>query len=139
MKPDLLYIRKIEYCEAYHLRRVVILPAQAKALVQEPMPWQEIPIVGLAKLESSEEVENGTRIITSKLTATIACQIQLPTSPLSFRITDVRGKTYLFGTSNAPHPLPTFSSQIAENPSGEANHALSLQYKSSLVLLEIVS
>ncbi|MBR4553893.1 MAG: hypothetical protein IKO20_09300 [Bacteroidaceae bacterium] len=137
MKPNLLYIRKIEYCEAYHLRRAVILPAQAKALVREPMPWQELPMVGLASLEATEEVDKGVRIITVKLQAKLCRSVMLPASPLSFRINDVHGKTMLLGTAAAPHPVVVISTQVAENPSSEANHIITLQQKTSLGLLFI--
>lgn len=139
MKPNLLYIRKIECCEAYHLRRAVILPAQATALVHEPMPWLELPIVGLASLETTEEVDKGVRITTVKLQAKICRSVTLPASPLSFRITDVHGKTFLLGTADAPHPVVAISMQVADNPRNEATHVFTLQEKSSLGLLIIPS
>ena len=105
--PLLRYIHKIEYCAAYHLRRAIILPALSQALVHEPMPWQEIPIVGLAEVETNEEVENGTRLTTTKLTATLCRHFQLPTTHTAFRLTDTRGTTYLLGTSEHPYPLIT--------------------------------
>lgn len=105
----LRYIHKIEYCAAYHLRRAIILPAQRQALVREPMPWQELPIVGLAEVETNEEVENGTRLTTTKLTATLCRRFQLPTAPTAFRLTDTRGNTYLLGTAEHPYPLITQS------------------------------
>ena len=137
MKPNLLYIRKIEYCEAYHLRRAVILPAQAKALVQEPMPWQELPIVGLASLETTEEVDKGVRITTIKLQAKLCRSVMLPASPLSFRITDVQGKMFLLGTSATPHPLVVISTKVADNPNNEAIFTFTLQQKTSIGLLII--
>ena len=93
------YIRKIEYCTAYHLRRAIILPAQSQALIGEPMPWQEIPIVGLTEVETNEEVENGTRLSTTKLSVTLCRHFQLPTNPTAFRLTDTRGTTYLLDTA----------------------------------------
>ena len=138
MKPNLLYIRKIEYCEAYHLRRAVILPAQAKALVQEPMPWQELPMVGLASLETTEEVDKGVRITTVKLQAKLCRSVTLPASSLSFRITDVHGKTLLLGTAAAPHPLVVISTQVADNPSNEATCIISVTYKNETPILQIL-
>lgn len=138
MKPNLLYIRKIEYCEAYHLRRAVILPAQAKALVQEPMPWQELPMVGLASLETTEEVDKGVRITTVKLQAKLCRSVTLPASSLSFRITDVHGNTYLLGTAATPHPLVVISTQVADNPSNEATSIISVTYKNETTILQIL-
>lgn len=132
----LRYIRKIGYCAAYHLKRAIILPAQAIALVREPMPWQELPIVGLASLDFTEEVEKGTRTTTAKLSAKLCKSINLPISPLSFRLTDVQGRTFLLGTAESPHPLVTFAKNVAENPSGEARQVLSLECKSTFGLLK---
>ena len=138
MKPNLLYIRKIEYCEAYHLRRSVILPAQAKALVREPMPWQELPMVGLASLETTEEVDKGVRITTIKLQAKLCRSVILPASPLSFRLTDVQGKTFLLGTAAAPHPLVAIPLQVADNPRNEANSTFSIKLKNETSILQIL-
>lgn len=113
------YIRKIEYCAAYHLRRAIILPAQSQALVREPIPWQEIPLVGLASLEVTDKVENGVRIYTSKLTATLCKPFLHPKRPSAFRLTDVQGKQYLLGTAQSPYPLISQIESIGENASSQ--------------------
>lgn len=135
--PILRYIRKIEYCAAYHLRRAIILPAQSQALVHEPMPWQEIPIVGLTEVETTEEVENGTRLSTTKLTATLCHHFQLPTTPTAFRLTDTRGNTYLLGTAEHPYPLITQAQTHTPTSSERTTHTLTIQHTVENSLLEI--
>lgn len=131
------YIRKIEYCAAYHLKRAIILPAQAIALVREPMPWQGIPIVGLAEVETTEEVENGTRLTTTKLTATLCHHFQLPNTPTAFRLTDTRANTYLLGTSLHPYPLITQTQTHGPTPAGRTAFTLTIQHAAENSLLEI--
>lgn len=135
----LRHICKIEYCAAYHLRRAIILPAQSQALVQEPMPWQEIPIVGLAQVETTEEVENGTRLSTTKLSATLCHRFQLPTTPTAFRLTDVQGKHYLLGTSEHPYPLITQTETHPNTSPETSTFALHVEHIAKISLAEIRS
>lgn len=68
------------------------------------MPWREVPIVGLAALETDDELDNGVRIHTQKLTATLETEYVFPPSPTVFLITAVNGTQYLIGTADAPFP-----------------------------------
>lgn len=135
--PILRHIKKIEYCAAYHLKRAIFLPTQNRALVRGPMPWQEIPIVGLAQVETTEEVENGMRLSTTKLTATLCQRFQLPTRPLAFRLTDVRGNQYLLGTAESPYPLVKISSIRSSKETEKVDITLSVQTYSHICLLKI--
>ena len=101
----LLYIPKIEYCEAKHLKSAIYLPDHFKVVLKEVMPWREVPIVGLAALETGDELDNGVRLHTQKLTATLDTEYVFPHSPIAFLITAVNGTQYLIGTSDAPFPL----------------------------------
>jgi hypothetical protein len=80
----LLYIHKIEYCEAKHLKSAIFLPDYFKVILKEVMPWREVPIVGLAALETGDELDNGVRIHTQKLTATLETEYVFPQSPIEF-------------------------------------------------------
>lgn len=139
MKSQLLYIKKIEYCAAYHLKRAIILPAQAIALVREPMPWQELPLVGLASLEVTDEVENGVRIYTSKLTATLCKPFLHPKRPFAFRLTDVQGRQYVLGIVQLPFPLVTQTDNIPDTPSSATAYHLTIQHTADNSLMEIRS
>ena len=136
-QPILRHIRKIEYCAAYHLKRAIILSAQAIALVREPMPWQELPLVGLASLEVTDEVENGVRIYTSKLTATLCKPFQHSSRPSAFRLTDVQGRTYLLGTSYFPFPLVTQTLTCTTDNSKSFTTIISINHISIVPLLSI--
>ena len=101
------------------------------------MPWQEIPIVGLAEVETNEEEENGTRLSTTELTATLCRHFQLPTTPTTFRLTDTRGTTYLLGTSEHPYPLITQTQTYAPTPSSPTAHTLTIEHTSENSLVVI--
>ena len=104
----LLHIHRIDCCEAYHLASAIVFPDTASVLLREPMPWKRLPMVGLATLETSEEVKKGVRTHSAKLTATLCCdRIALPARPLAYRLTCVNGRQYLLGTADPPFPLTT--------------------------------
>ena len=58
------------------------------------MPWREVPIVGLAALETGDELDNGVRLHTQKLTATLETEYVFLQSPTVFLITAVNGMQY---------------------------------------------
>ena len=136
-KPILRHIKKIEYCAAYHLKRAIILPAQSRALIKDVMPWQEIPIIGLTEVETTEEVENGIRLSTTKLTATLCKRFQSSSKPLAFRLTDVQGKQYLLGTVRSPYPLITQMESHEDKAAATTTYILSIHHIAEKTLLEI--
>ena len=121
----LLHINRIDYCEAYHLVSAIVLPETASVLIREPMPWKRLPMVGLATLETSEEVKKGVRTHSAKLTATLCGgRLALSSRPLAYRLTCVNGRQYLLGTADPPFPLTT---QEEKRPGNAAeNSAVSL-------------
>ena len=104
----LLHIHRIDFCEANHLVSAIVLPETASVLIREPIPWQRLPLVGLASLETSEAVEKGVRKHTAKLSATLCGgRLALPSHPLAYRLTCINGRQYLLGTADPPFPLTT--------------------------------
>lgn len=47
----LLYIHKIEWCEAYHLQSAILMLHDRQAILRDVAPWRTLPIVGLAAFE----------------------------------------------------------------------------------------
>lgn len=131
----LLHIMKIEQVPAHHLSAAILLPNHRAAKVT-PAPWTTIPIVGLAALESTEELENGTRTFTTKLTATIPEPLLLQGPPQAYRLTSAAGLQYLLGTSQAPFPLVTQETALGGKAS--ENTATSLIITLYGVLLNII-
>ena len=100
------------------------------------MPWQRIDIAGLAALETSEEVEKGVRLFTTKLTATLAAErMPLPERPLAYRLTTVGGQQFLLGTAFRPFPL-TVQETVAPSRAAEVSAvSLSVKWTSDVPLL----
>ena len=133
----LLYIHKIEYCEAKHLKSAVYIPNYFKVILKEVMPWREVPIVGLAALETGGEVENGVRLHTQKLTATLETEYVLPQMPTAFLITAVNGMQYLIGTANSPFPLIQQNTILSNSTSEMTVTELVVTFTSQIPLIKI--
>jgi len=132
----LLYIHKIEYCEAKHLRSAIFLPDHFKVILKEVMPWREVPIVGLAALETGDELDNGVRMHMQKLTATLETEYVFPQSPTAFLITAVNGTQYLLGTSDAPYPLIQQNTILSSNAGENAITELVVNFTSQIPLIK---
>ena len=135
----LLHIHRIDYSEAYHLASAIVLPETASALIREPMPWQRLPMVGLATLETSEEVKKGVRTHSAKLTATLCGgRLALPSRPLAYRLSCANGRQYLLGTADPPFPLTTQEDRRPGNAAETSAATLVVTIQSLLPLLNIL-
>lgn len=135
----LLHIHRIEYCEAYHLASAIVIPKTASVLLREPMPWREVQMVGLATLETSEEVKKGVRTHSAKLTATLCGgRLALPSHPLVYRLTCVNGWKYLLGTAEPPFPLTTQEDNRPRNEAETSAVSLVVSQHSYVPLLLIL-
>lgn len=132
----LLYIHKIEHCEAKHLKSAIYLPDQFKVILKEVMPWREVPIVGLAALETGDELDNGVRLHTQKLTATLETEYVFPQLHTVFLITAVNGTQYLIGSSDAPFPLIQQNTILPSNAGENAITELVVNLTSQFPLLK---
>lgn len=132
----LLYIHKIEFCEAKHLKSAIFLPNHFKVILKEVMPWREVPIVGLATLETGDELDNGVRLHTQKLTATQETEYVFPQSPTVFLITAVNGMQYIIGTADAPYPLIQQNTILSSNAGENAITELVVNLTSQFPLLK---
>ena len=111
----LLYIHKIEWCEAYHLKSAILMPHDRRAILRDVAPWRTLPIVGLAALETTEEMENGVRLHTTKLSATLEETFVFPERPIAFLASSVNGSRLLIGTAQRPFPLITQNTILPSN------------------------
>lgn len=132
----LLYIHKIEYCEAKHLKSAIFLPNHFKVILKEVMPWREVPFVGLAALETGDELDNGVRLHTQKITATLETEYVFPHSPIVFVITAVNGMQYLIGTAETPYPLIKQNTILSSNAGENAITELVINFTSQIPLIK---
>ena len=135
----LLHIHHIDYCEAYHLAYSIVLPETASVLIREPMPWRQLPMVGLATLETSEEVKKGVRTHSAKLSATLCGgHLALPSRPLAYRLTCVNGRQYLLGIADPPFPLTTQEEKRPGNAAETSAVSLVVSQLSQIPVLKIL-
>ena len=104
------------------------------------MPWKRLPMVGLATLETSEEVKKGVRTHSAKLTATLCGgRLALSSRPLAYRLTCVNGRQYLLGTADPPFPLTTQEEKRPGNAAETSAVALVVSFQSVVPMMKILS
>ena len=133
----LLHIKRIEYCEARHIASTIIMPQTSMAIIREVAPWREIPISGLAELETSQELEEGTRSFNATLSATLCGDaFELPQRPLAFRLTCANGRKYLLGTAEPPHPFVAFSLSLPSEASDVTATTLNIESATDVYIIK---
>lgn len=128
----LLYIHKIEWCEAYHLKSSLLMPHDRRVILRDVVPWRTLPIVGLAALETSEEVEDGVRLHTIKLSATLEETFVFPGRPVAFLASSVNGSRFLIGTAQRPFPLVSQNTILPSNSAENCIVELNIQILSNV-------
>ena len=115
---------------------LLVFPDHFKVILKEVKPWREVPIVGLAALETGDELNNGVRLHTQKLTATLETEYVFPQLHTVFLITAVNGMQYLIGTSDAPYPLIQQNTILSSNTAENALTELVVNFTSQFPLLK---
>ena len=100
------------------------------------MPWREVPIVGLAALETGDELDNGVRLHTQKLTVKLETEYVFPPSLTVFLITAVNGTQFLIGSAEAPFPLIQQNTILSSNASENAITELVVNFTSQIPLIK---
>lgn len=135
----LRYIKNVEWCDARHLHLAVPMIDNIKVYCADYMPYEPLPVVGLASLEVSDDIENGVRVWTSKLSLTLPDRIASPDYPVSFRLTAVDGTQYLMGLSNRPHPVVRFDDKHPSTASNQCACIMNVILKGPIPTLQFCS
>ena len=107
------------------------------AIIREVAPWRDIPIAGLAELETSQEQEEGTRSFNATLSATLCGDaFELPHRPLAFRLTCANGRKYLLGTAEPPHPYVAFSLSLPSEASDVTATTLNIESATDVYIIK---
>ena len=91
------------------------MPHDRRAILRDVAPWRTLPIVGLAALETSEEVEDGVRLHTTKLSTTLEETFVFPERPIAFLASSVNGSRFLIGTAQRPFPWVNQNNVLPSN------------------------
>lgn len=133
----LLHINHIEYCEARHIASAIIVPQTSIAIIREVAPWREIPIAGIAGLETSQDLEEGARTFSASLSATLCGDaFELPQRPLAFRLTCANGRQYLLGTAEPPYPYVAFALSLPSEPSDVTATTLNIESATDVFIIK---
>lgn len=132
------FINKVEWCDARHLHLAVPFPDNITVYCEDYMPYRELPIVGLASMEVSDKVDNGARIWTSKVSATLQSRPEVPNTPMSIRLTSVDGTRYIMGLSSRPYPVITVQDNVAESTTGQCSCLFMATMQGPMPILENV-
>lgn len=96
-------------------------------------------MVGLATLETSEEVKKGVRTYSAKLTATLCGgRLALSSRPLAYRLTCVNGRQYLLGTADPPFPLTTQEVKMPGNAAETSAVSLVVSWVTYIAVIQIL-
>lgn len=137
MKQLIQNISRVEYIEPRYLKDVIITPTNG-ALLQYWRNFVELPIVELAQVTVTDQMEHNSRLTTVTLTA-LTCQRFVPgPEPLAWRVTTVTGKQYLIGTNEAPFPITTITENFPDKVTDQSGTTVKVEWKTSLSLLEII-
>ena len=113
------YINKVEWCDARHLHLAVPMADNLTVYCADYMPYEYIPMVGLASLELSDKIEAGIRVWTTKLSFVVPERLAHLTNHVSFRLTSVDGVQYIMGLSDRPHPIIGIDDRHPSSPTNQ--------------------
>ena len=133
------FINKIEWCDAKHLHLAVPLSDNISVSCVDYMPYQELPIVGLASMEVSDKVDNGCRVWASKVTATLQTRPSIPKTLVSIKLTAVDGTQYIMGLSERPHPVVTVQDKCSGTPNGQCSCTWTATLQGPIPILKLYS
>lgn len=132
------YIVKVDYMPAVHLKLAQPVPVVQKVIITDYMPWKSVPLVGLASLESADEVQQSARIFTHKLTCTVPDRLNLTEQPLVWRLTSADGTAYLLGSYAKPFPKWRQVDKFPDRTSERTACTLEVQLTTTVPLMEVV-
>ena len=105
--------------------------------MREVAPWRDIPIAGLAELETSQDLEEGARTFSASLSATLCGDaFELPQRPLAFRLTCANGRQYLLGTAEPPYPYVAFALSLPSEPSDVTATTLNIESATPIYIIK---
>ena len=101
-------------------------------------PWEQLCTVGYPALEVTDEIGNGYRQYTTKLTAVLAEAPSYAAEPMAYRATCADGTQVLIGVDYAPYPLVTISDAHPSTPSEKCACTLTVTWTAPMPALIIV-
>lgn len=126
------HVIHIERTPLFHMRRLIPALDGLTAYLSEEVVWQPLCTVGLPSLEVTDEVTDGVRRFTTKLTYTLATRPAPDAQPYAYRITLVGGVQMILGIEQRPYPIATITDSHEDKASGRASCTIQVELKSAL-------
>ena len=120
-----------------HMRNLVLLDDHRVAL-QYYRPFHALFLDGLAQVEVSEAVEDGSRLTTVRLTAHTTEDWHVDNRRLCWRVTTVDGRQYLIGLDEQPWPVVTVADAYPDKATDRSGKTVTVTWTTPLGLLQII-
>ena len=133
----MMHVVKVEFCKAQHLNVVHFSRRRRKAYANQFIPWALLCSIGLASLESKEEVKENVLLHSHRLTVNLAEEIKLP-SPLALRLTTSTGQQFLLGAAHRPFVDASQAINFTARPSERSGVTLTVSYTGREPLFEFL-
>lgn len=138
MQQLLQNIIKVEFIETRYLKNMVLLGNHEVSL-QYWRNFIDLCLVGLASVDVSQNVENGSRLTTVKLTAHTTDDFHVDHRRLAWRVTTVDGKQYLIGINEQPFPVTTVADNFPDKATERSGKTVTVNWQTNLDLLKIMA
>lgn len=119
------FVTHIEATPIKHMQHLVASPDGLTGYLTEVVVWQTVCTVGLGTLEVSDELTDGCRLFTTRLTYTTPQRPAPVAEPQAYRLTLADGRQLVVGVPMRPYPLTT----ITDTHEGKASGAAACQVK----------
>lgn len=120
-----------------HMRNLVLLDDH-RVLLQYYRPFHALCLDGLAQVEVSETVEDGSRLTTVRLTAHTTEDWHVDNRRLCWRVTTVDGRQYLIGLDEQPWPVVTVADAYPDRATDRSGKTVTVTWTTPLGLLQII-
>lgn len=134
-----MFIARLYRAPARHVL-VHPCPDARHAVILGTAPWEEIPLVGLASLETTDEPQDGCRIYQTTIKATLRCpdHFHIAQEPTLYRLLLTTRRSLILGDPLPPYPLEQLTLTHPSTPSQSSSTLLTLTLKGPYPPLTII-
>ena len=126
------HVTHIERTPLFHMSRLIPDTNGLTAYFSEEVLWQPLCTIGLPSLEVTDEITDGVRRFTTRLTYTLAQRPAPDEQPYAYRITLGNGVQLILGLDLRPYPIATITDSHEDKASGRASCTVQVELKNSL-------
>lgn len=129
-------INRVEFIETRYLSNIMLL-SNSEVTLQYWRNFNELCLVGLADIEISQAIDNGSCLTTVRLTARTTSDFDVNHRRLAWRVTTVEGDQFLIGTTEQPFPVTTVANDFPDKPTSPSGKKVTVSWQTQLNILKI--